>query len=170
MMTNNVDNIESLAVRGTLLEVFRSKGIGAPVADELDCTKGLIKYMDMTKNSFVFGIYSLASQPIADAMKNMHSRGVAMRGISDNSQWGGKFSLAQSLKDAGIDIIRAVHQHSCMHIKVGVSDNNICMLGSFNWTNNAEQHNDECLLVFQSAEAASVLTTQIDQARTLNNA
>lgn len=162
------DLIAGLPVKGTLLEIFRSKGIGHKVADDLDCTRGLVKYIDGAEKSLDFGIYSLTSRPIVDALLRAHERGVLLRGVADNTQWAGHYSLNHELLAVGVDIIRAIHQHACMHLKVAVIDNHICALGSFNWTKNAQEHNDECLLVFDSLEAAEVLALQIKQARELN--
>jgi phosphatidylserine/phosphatidylglycerophosphate/cardiolipin synthase-like enzyme len=158
------------AVAGTVLEVFHSKGIGAPVAADLDCTAGLVKYLSAAKTSIDFAIYSLASQPIVDAMVAAKKRGLEMRGIADNTQWAGKAALNGQLVAAGIDVVRAVKQHACMHLKVAVIDGHIVALGSFNWTNHAEANNDEVLLVVDSADTARILTDQIDQARKANRA
>jgi phosphatidylserine/phosphatidylglycerophosphate/cardiolipin synthase-like enzyme len=160
---------DTLKVSGTLLEVFRSKGIGAAVSDDLDCTKGLVKYLDAAKVEIVFAIFSLASQPIADALIRAHQRGVNVYGLADTKQWSGINAVNDQVVAAGIDLERAVHQHACMHLKVALIDRSIVATGSFNWTNNAEAHNDEVLLINESTELVAVLLEQIVQARTLNN-
>lgn len=157
-----------MPVAGTVVEIFRSKGIGPAVASDLDCTVGVVKYITQAKHSIVFGIYSLASEPIAQALIHAHRRGVSMRGIADNTQWAGRSSLCPQVIAAGIDLIRAKNQHACMHIKLLVIDQHIVGLGSFNWTNRAEGMNDECYVICDSPEAAVVFTAQIDQARSLN--
>lgn len=157
-----------LPVKGVLVEVFRSKGIGPAVAPNLDCTAGLVKYIDAAKTSIIFAIFSLASQPIADALIRAKKRGVSIYGLADTKQWSNASSVNDQVVAAGIDMMRAAKQHACMHLKVAVIDANVVALGSFNWTNNAEAHNDEVLLVSESTELASVCKEQIDQARALN--
>jgi phosphatidylserine/phosphatidylglycerophosphate/cardiolipin synthase-like enzyme len=154
-----------LAVAGTLLEVFRSKGISGPVPADLDPTPGLVKYLDAAKQQIVFAIFSLTSQPIADALIRAQKRGLQLRGLADNKQWG---AVNDAVVKAGIDLERAVKQPACMHLKVAVIDGHIVALGSFNWTSNAELHNDEVLLVSDSQPLAQVLIAQIDAARAAN--
>lgn len=168
-MTYGVDNREGMAVAGTVLEVFRSKGIGKQVEADLDCTDGLVKYLNAAQQTIVFAIFSLASQPIADALIAAHKRGVAIYGLADTKQWSGHSAVNDQVVAAGIDLMRAVKQRACMHLKVAVIDGHVVALGSFNWTNNAENHNDEVLVVIDSSEMAAVLKEQIDEARQLNS-
>jgi len=162
--------IDSLAVKGTLVEVFRSKGIGPAVAPNLDCTTGLVKYIDAAKTEIAFAIFSLSSAPIADALIRAKARGIHLWGIADAKQWTYPTSQNDRVVGAGIDMLKANKQHACMHLKVAVIDAHVVALGSFNWTNNAEHHNDEVLLVSSSMELATVLIEQINQARLLNKA
>lgn len=157
---------DQLAVKGTLVEVFRSRGIGPVVMKELDCTDGLVKYIESAKRTLVFAIFSLTSNLIVDALIRAKNRGVVIYGIADNTQWG---PSCDRLVGAGIDLLRAKKQHACMHLKVALIDGHLVALGSFNWTNNAQLHNDEVLLVTDSVELASICRTQIDQARSLNS-
>lgn len=157
-----------LEVVGTVLEVFRSRGIGPAVEPALDCTEGLVKYIDAAQHSIYFAIYSLGSPAIADALVAAKQRGLDMYGIGDNTQWAGRSALDQQLIDAGIDIERAVHQHACMHLKTAVIDGHIVTTGSFNWTDRAENKNDEMMVVMDSDDVADVIKTQIDEARELN--
>jgi len=154
-----------LAVAGTLLEVFRSQGISGPVPANLDPTPGLVKYLNAAAKEIVFAIFSLTSQPVANALIGAKKRGVSLRGLADTKQWG---PTNDAVVKAGIDLERAVKQHACMHLKVAVIDGHVVALGSFNWTSNAELHNDEVLLISDSQPLAQVLIAQIDAARAAN--
>lgn len=165
-----IEHIAQLPVRGMIREIYRSKGIGDPVVDDLNCTKGLVKLINSAERELVFGIFSLTSDPIAQAILDAHKRGIIIRGIADARQWNGRGSKTTKLHKSKIDIRKASNQHSCMHLKVAVVDSLYCGLGSFNWTGNAEERNDECLLIFESQEAAKILVEQIDEARRLNSA
>jgi hypothetical protein len=63
-------------------------------------------------------------------------------------------AMVDKLTQAGVDIRLAVRQTALMHNKVGIFDGTTICTGSFNWTSNAERHNDENLLVVDGPDVA----------------
>ncbi len=63
-------------------------------------------------------------------------------------------AMISKLTQAGVNIRLAVRQKALMHKKVGIFDGQTICTGSFNWTTNAERHNDENLLVADGPDVA----------------
>lgn len=76
--------------------------------------------------------------------------------VADQSQSKGRAmsAMVEKLTQAGVDIRLAVRQTALMHNKVGIFDGKTICTGSFNWTTNAERHNDENLLVVDGPDVA----------------
>jgi phosphatidylserine/phosphatidylglycerophosphate/cardiolipin synthase-like enzyme len=97
-------------------------------------------------------IYSLNRPVIVQAILEQHKAGVPLRLITDHVQSFGPGQLAalRELQAAGVPI-KTNHHSGLMHMKMAVRQD-VCCLGSFNWTNNAETLNDEVLGIFTDGE------------------
>jgi phosphatidylserine/phosphatidylglycerophosphate/cardiolipin synthase-like enzyme len=91
--------------------------------------------------------FSLTADGIADALLNKARDGVDVRAVLDAEQVvsniGGKYDY---LKDAGLDV-RLDALDGLMHHKVIVVDNQAVLFGSYNFSNNAENKNDENVVI-----------------------
>src|SRR5262249_32284322 len=76
--------------------------------------------------------------------------------------------LIRKLAQAGVDVHVATRQTALMHNKVGIFDGQTVCTGSFNWTNQAEKHNDENLVVLDGASVAAAYEKYVFQ-RILKN-
>ncbi len=117
------------------------------------CTEAVVEEINAAKTSILVQAYSFTSAPIAKAMVDAHRRGVHVEVILDSSQRTEKYSSADFVQHAGI----ATHidaEHAIAHNKVMVIDGQTVITGSFNFTNAAEEHNAENLLVIRSPELA----------------
>lgn len=117
------------------------------------CTEAIVKEIDATKTSILVQAYSFTSAPIAKAIVNAHKRGVHVEMILDRSQRTEKYSSADFVLHAAIPAYIDA-EHAIAHNKVMVIDSQTVITGSFNFTNAAEEHNAENLLVIRSPELA----------------
>ena len=93
--------------------------------------------------------YSFTSYKIADALIEAHKRGVAVRVVLDKGQGKRHYKAIEDMQAAGIPI-RINSHYSIMHNKFLIIDNKTIETGSFNYTQNAEHHNAENVVVIKN--------------------
>jgi phosphatidylserine/phosphatidylglycerophosphate/cardiolipin synthase-like enzyme len=107
----------------------------------------LVDLIGSAEESIAFLAYSFTSDPLAEAVLERAGAGVQVRGVFDasqvNSNTGGEF---QRLRDAGLDV-RLDTLDGQMHQKVLMIDGQIVSFGSYNFSTNAENRNDENVLI-----------------------
>ena len=99
-------------------------------------------------------MYVFTLQNVAEALISAHDRGIEVKIVFDKSQ-GSSYSQYVILKAAGIEVRNDTNPDGIMHNKVAIIDNRIVITGSFNWTNSAENNNNENLIVIHSVDVAS---------------
>ena len=106
--------------------------------------------------------FSLTADGIADALLKKAQDGVDVRIVFDAEQAvsniGGKYGY---LKDAGLDV-RQDTLDGLMHHKVIVVDNQVVVFGSYNFTNNAEDKNDENAVVVYDDSLAGQFSQEFE--------
>ena len=117
------------------------------------CTEAVVQEINAAQTSILVQAYSFTSAPIAKALVDAHKRGVHIEVILDKSQRTEKYSSADFVQHAGIPAYIDAEQ-AIAHSKVMVIDGQTVITGSFNFTNAAEEHNAENLLVIRSPELA----------------
>ena len=132
----------SLEVEGTPLEIYFSPDDGAAAH--------LVKRIQKAQRSIHFLVYSFTSNDIADAILERAQAGVTVSGVFEASQvdsnFGGEY---QRLLDAGLDVRLDSNVYN-MHHKVIIIDGQVVVTGSYNFSANAEERNDENLLVIDN--------------------
>jgi phosphatidylserine/phosphatidylglycerophosphate/cardiolipin synthase-like enzyme len=108
--------------------------------------KRLVKLVRDAQKSVLVLAYSFTSDPLSDALLDRADAGVAVRGVFDTSQADGKGADYGHLRQAGLDV-RLDGNTGLMHNKVLIIDDQIVVLGSYNFTRAANQANDENLVV-----------------------
>ncbi len=154
----NKMTMDKLQATGTVRGVFFSLGTTPAINDpKFDCAKAVIDLFDQATITAHVAIYSLTEPQIVDAIIAAHERGVNVAILADatESKSANQAMLVSKLAQAGVDVRLAVRQKALMHNKVGIFDGKTICTGSFNWTNNAERHNDENLLVVDGPDVAA---------------
>ncbi len=112
------------------------------------CTDLIVRTLSQARNTVHVQAYSFTSQPIAQALIDAHRRGVVVEAILDKGQRRGQGVQTGFLAQAGVPILIDA-AHAIAHNKVMVIDDQTVITGSFNFTNSAEEHNAENLLVIR---------------------
>ena len=116
--------------------------------------KHMIDVIDEAQYSIVIMAYSFTSDDLADAIIDRYKDGVSVHGVMDadqiKSNSGGEY---EDFLKAGIDIQQDTIPGQ-MHHKVIIIDEQIVIMGSYNFSGNAEKRNDENVLIIHSSEAA----------------
>ena len=150
--------METLEATGTVRGVFFSLGTTPATNDsKFDCAGAVIGLFNQAKKTAHIAIYSLTEPEIVNAMIAANKRGVKVAVLADatESKNANQAAMIKALTQAGIDVRLAVRQTALMHNKIGIFDGKTICTGSFNWTTNAEKHNDENLLVVDGVDLAA---------------
>lgn len=129
------------------------------------CDARVVALIDRTKPSGTLDIliYSINRAVIVDSILRAKARGAVVRVIVDSSQIGDpkEQPQLQRLLAAGIPLKRDTHQ-GIMHMKVVIRENIEFSTGSFNFTNNASENNDENLLIWDCPRNAALYTQRFN--------
>jgi phosphatidylserine/phosphatidylglycerophosphate/cardiolipin synthase-like enzyme len=105
--------------------------------------------------------FSFTSQEIAAALIAAQQRGVAVRGVANATQ-GSAGSAIQRVRSARIPLL---DDGNCfiLHHKVLIIDEQTVITGSYNFSKNAEQTNDENLIVLDDRQVARLYLAEFDR-------
>jgi phosphatidylserine/phosphatidylglycerophosphate/cardiolipin synthase-like enzyme len=101
-----------------------------------------------------FLAFSFTSGEIAQAILDRAAAGVSVRGVMDSSQAQGSGTEYDSLREAGI-MVRLDGNPGLMHHKLILIDDRAVLTGSYNFSRNAEERNDENALILFDAGLVS---------------
>lgn len=109
-------------------------------------------------------IYSVNRESIAGAVLRARARGAPVRMVLDTTMIGEpkEKAVLQRLLDAGVAMKRDTHS-GIMHNKVVVVNRRLFVTGSFNFTNNATENNDENVLSWDCQRVATVYADRFDR-------
>ncbi len=142
------------------------KGIRVPVevyfAPEDRVASHLIPLLRSARQSVRFLAFSFTNPSIANTLIDLHRRGISVQGVVERRGSSDPSSQYSRLAEAGIPVLQDGNPY-IMHHKVFIVDNEAVVLGSYNFTGNAEKNNDENLLILHSPEVASAFRTEFER-------
>jgi len=106
--------------------------------------------------------FSFTSDPIAEAMIARLNKGVRVRALFEERNTGDKASEDKRLRDAGAKVYMDRNDFN-MHNKVIILDNVTVITGSYNFSRNAEEQNDENLLILHDPGIAAQFTRKFEE-------
>ena len=119
---------------------------------EDECSEKIIKEIRKANSSIYFMLFSFTHPKIATELVLKQKEGVEIKGIMEKSQTS-RYSKYELLKYQGIDV-RWDESSRLMHNKVFVINNSTVITGSFNPTENADERNDENILIIHDEDVA----------------
>ena len=122
------------------------------------CTKAITDAIGQAKQSILVQAYSFTSYPIAEALIDVQKRGAKVEAIFDKGQLHEKKTKLGLLVKGGVSTYLD-GAHAIAHNKVMIIDGKTVITGSFNFTNAAEEHNAENLLILDDAALAAEYTS-----------
>ncbi|MBC7473003.1 MAG: hypothetical protein H7263_01835 [Candidatus Sericytochromatia bacterium] len=136
---------QSVNVDGTNIRPFFSPkgGAKAAIIDELKKAKKSIKFM----------AFSFTDKDIELVINNKIKAGVKIEGIFDGCMIS-PYSLYKTFNDKKIPVYIDGNQ-ALLHDKVFIIDGNTVITGSYNFSNNAEENNNESTLIIKSVPIAT---------------
>jgi phosphatidylserine/phosphatidylglycerophosphate/cardiolipin synthase-like enzyme len=116
------------------------------------CEEQIIYWINQANESIYICVYSFTLDSVGDALVNAFHRNVTVKVVFDKSQVS-KYSEYHTLQGVGIDV-RNDTNSGLMHHKFMIVDEFTVLTGSYNWSKNAEENNNENLLVVQGKDIA----------------
>jgi phosphatidylserine/phosphatidylglycerophosphate/cardiolipin synthase-like enzyme len=115
----------------------------------------LVDLISTAQDSIYFMAFSFTSDKLRDAILAQSEAGLEISGVMEADQVKSNAGTEYDpFKQAGLDVLLDGNEGQ-MHHKVIIIDKSIVVLGSYNFTNNAETKNDENLLVIYNKDIAS---------------
>jgi phosphatidylserine/phosphatidylglycerophosphate/cardiolipin synthase-like enzyme len=106
-----------------------------------------------------FMAFSFTDDNMGDAILARAQAGVKVRGVFENTGSETRFSEYGKFKDAKLDVWQDGNPY-LMHHKVFILDNQTVIFGSFNFSANANEDNDENLLIIDDPALAAQFTAE----------
>ena len=147
---------KSVRINGVRIDnYFASEETIAPIV------AGLV---EVAEEEILFMAFSFTHEEIGEAMLAQAAQGVAVRGVFETVGSETPYSYYPPMAEAGLPTL-AVRQDGnpqIMHHKVIIIDRDIVLLGSFNFTTNADRRNDENMLVVHDPEFAGYFVAEFE--------
>ncbi len=144
---------QRLVLEGTRIETF--------FAPEDAVMEELIQVVSRANESIHFMAYSFTDDDLGMAMRERAAAGVLVEGVFESRGAASDYSEFIAMQEAGLRVFPD-GSFGIMHHKVIIVDACIVTLGSFNFSQGADQENDENLLVIYSAEIAAQFLDEFD--------
>lgn len=110
----------------------------------------VLAHLDGAQQSIRFLSFAYTSDAVAQAMIERQVAGVVVQGVFESRNARGTGSQFTPLKQAGVEVLEDGNCYT-MHHKVIIVDDRTVITGSYNFTNRAEETNDENLLIIDDA-------------------
>jgi len=143
-----IAELQSQVQRGPINEI-----LGVYFSPNGGCEDQILYWIGRANSTIEILIYSFTLDSIGDALVQAHNRGVEVQVVFEVSQIS-QYSEYSKLKDAGIDVRNDTNSGS-MHDKIMIVDGVIVLTGSFNYSENAEETNNENLLIINITTVAT---------------
>jgi phosphatidylserine/phosphatidylglycerophosphate/cardiolipin synthase-like enzyme len=109
-----------------------------------------------------FMAFSFTDDDIGNVVRERAKAGVQVRGVFETTGSKTRFSEFGSMKNAGLDVWQDGNPY-LMHHKVFIVDGNTVIFGSFNFSQNAENENDENLLIIDDPSLATQFAAEFER-------
>lgn len=144
-----------VSIDGTSLEVYFSPD------DSVEPV--IVNLLDTAKESIDFLAFSFTSDPLGDAVRRADLAGLAIRGVLDEDQ--GASNLGTELimfETEGLDV-RLDGNPGQMHEKAFIVDGEVVVIGSYNFSRNANETNDENVLIIHNRTIAAEFAREFER-------
>lgn len=136
----------TLNISGTLVENYFSPngGVAAKILDVLNTAQSSIYFM----------AFSFTRSDFSDALITKAQAGLTVKGVMERRQIeAGADAAWQAFQAAGLPVLEDGNPY-VLHSKVFIVDEQIVVTGSYNFSRNAEEYNDENVLIIHNPQIA----------------
>ncbi|HZX34642.1 MAG TPA: phospholipase D-like domain-containing protein [archaeon] len=133
--------------------IGKNAGVEAFFCPQDACEERAVAAIKSAETDVDAAIYSFTSREIETALEEAARKGVRLRVVTDYLQSKSKYSVVNELAGKGIEV-RVMPYNRTMHNKFLVVDNKLVITGSYNWTTNSDESNNENLVFIRDTETA----------------
>ncbi len=145
---------QSLIVDGTQMQVL--------FASEDDVMDYIIPYIENAQSSIRFLAFSFTHDGMGEAMRARSTAGVDVMGVFEKTGSSTEYSELGPMYCQGM-AVRRDENPSFLHHKVVIIDDHIVITGSLNFSDNADESNDENVLIVDNADIAALYTQEFER-------
>lgn len=138
---------------GTMVKFSPQGGIGPK----------LVRMYRGAKSDIKVAMYSLTVKGQANALIAAHKRGVSVQVILDTNLGRQKTSMSKTLAGAGIPVRHVGPSGGAMHHKFIIVDGKSLVTGSYNISNDAEDHSNEAMLFITDKKVITAFAGEFDK-------
>ena len=131
-------------------------------APEDRVSEKIIARLQQARQTIDFMAFSFTDDNIGNVVRERASVGVKVRGVFETSGSETRFSEYGLMKQAQLDVWQDGNPY-LMHHKVFIVDGQTVILGSFNFSQNADHDNDENLLIVDDAGLAQAYSAEFQR-------
>lgn len=131
----------------------------APAAEVLDA---LNAELNRAESTIRFMAFSFTEDSVGDVLLEKANRNVRVEGIFETRGSETEFSELTRLQCAGLDVRQDGNKYT-LHHKVFIVDNSTVITGSFNFSANATQSNDENLVVIRDPDLVAQYVAEYER-------
>jgi phosphatidylserine/phosphatidylglycerophosphate/cardiolipin synthase-like enzyme len=163
MFVNDHFSSEKIAQTVDPVVTVNGSSIGVYFSPEDGTLEHILSAINGAKESISFLAYSFTSDDLAQALIERAQAGVTIRGVFDKDQYHSNSGTEyDTLHNAGLDVWLDGNPR-LMHHKVIIIDGQVVITGSYNFSNNAEQSNDENTLIIHDPNIAAQYLTEFQR-------
>ena len=139
---------------------------GTPIqvlfSPEDNAISNLIALVNDAQISIRFLAFSFTDYPLAQAMIDRAKAGVDVKGVFETFGSNGTRSELRTMWCANLPV-RQDGNGSFLHDKIIIVDNSIVVTGSLNYSSNADESNEENVVILDNAEIAALYLQEFDK-------
>jgi len=127
--------------------------LGVYYSPDGECEAKVIEWIGKANHSLHILIYSFTLDSVSDALVDAQNRGIEVKVVFEKSQIS-QYSEYRKLRNAEVPVRNDTNSKS-MHHKVMIVDDAVVLTGSFNWSQNGQENNNENLVIIDDENVAS---------------
>jgi phosphatidylserine/phosphatidylglycerophosphate/cardiolipin synthase-like enzyme len=147
-------NQQSVVIEGTEFHAL--------FASEDEVINHLLPYIQNAQSSIRFLAFSFTHDSLGQAMRDRATAGVEVAGVFEKTGSSTQYSELGPMYCLGM-AVRRDENPSFLHHKVIIVDDHIVITGSLNFSDNADESNDENVLVVDNADIAALYLQEFDR-------
>lgn len=129
---------------------------------EDEATERIVARLKGAQQSIAFMAFSFTEDSIGDAVRARAKAGVKVRGVFERTGSETPASEYNRMRSAGLEVLQDGNPY-LMHHKVFILDGKTVVFGSFNFSRNAQESNDENLLIVDDQTLAQAFTAEFER-------